>query len=91
MNKSTMRRQIFFLLLTTWIAGMVISSPAMAQNTQLTFEDVMKWEDISDQTVSDNGEWMAYSVWPDRGDGRCACVTSRMAPCILSRWEMIPK
>lgn len=40
-----------------------------AQNKQLTFEDVMKWEDISDPVLSDNGEWLAYSVWPDRGDG----------------------
>lgn len=64
-----MRKQILFLLVATCITGMAISSPAQAQNSQLTFEDVMKWEDISDQTVSDNGEWMAYSVWPDRGDG----------------------
>ncbi|NGP88387.1 alpha/beta hydrolase family protein [Fodinibius halophilus] len=40
-----------------------------AQNKKLTFEDVMKWEDISDPQFSDNGEWLAYSVWPDRGDG----------------------
>ncbi|MDZ7715983.1 MAG: prolyl oligopeptidase family serine peptidase [Balneolaceae bacterium] len=41
----------------------------MAQNKQLTFEDVMKWEDISDTQISANGEWIVYSVWPDRGDG----------------------
>ncbi|MDX1587089.1 MAG: prolyl oligopeptidase family serine peptidase, partial [Balneolaceae bacterium] len=29
----------------------------------------MKWEDISDTELSDNGEWLVYSVWPDRGDG----------------------
>lgn len=40
-----------------------------AQNKKLTFEGVMKWEDISDPVISDNGEWLAYSVWPDRGDG----------------------
>ena len=47
----------------------LIPIEAFPQNAQLTFEDVMKWEDISDQTVSDNGQWLAYSVWPDRGDG----------------------
>ncbi|MGK7370919.1 MAG: hypothetical protein ACNS64_11960, partial [Candidatus Halalkalibacterium sp. M3_1C_030] len=29
----------------------------------------MKWDDISDTELSDNGQWMVYSVWPDRGDG----------------------
>ncbi|NGP77293.1 S9 family peptidase [Balneolaceae bacterium YR4-1] len=45
--------------------------PAMlsAQNGKLTFEDIMKWEDISDVEVSDDGNWLIYSVWPDRGDG----------------------
>jgi dipeptidyl aminopeptidase/acylaminoacyl peptidase len=42
---------------------------AFSQNSQLTFEDVMKWEDISGQAISDDGRWIAYSVWPDRGDG----------------------
>ena len=40
-----------------------------AQNRQLTFEDIMKWTDISDPIISDDGEWLAYNVWPDRGDG----------------------
>lgn len=40
-----------------------------AQNRQLTFEDVMKWEDIDDPEISDDGQWLVYSVWPDRGDG----------------------
>lgn len=40
-----------------------------AQNRQLTFKDIMKWEDIDDPEISANGQWLAYSVWPDRGDG----------------------
>jgi dipeptidyl aminopeptidase/acylaminoacyl peptidase len=64
-----MYKQLLVFLVTIFIVGKGISTPAVAQNSQLTFEDVMKWEDISDHTVSDNGEWMAYSVWPDRGDG----------------------
>ncbi|WP_246043126.1 alpha/beta hydrolase family protein [Fodinibius saliphilus] len=53
-----------------WIT-VVIAIPLLstAQNKKLTFEDVMKWEDISDSHFSDNGEWLVYSVWPDRGDG----------------------
>ena len=46
-----------------------VPQKTFSQNSQLTFKDVMKWEDISGQTISDDGQWMAYSVWPDRGDG----------------------
>ncbi len=35
----------------------------------LTFEDVMKFEDITTPRISDQGNWLIYGVWPDRGDG----------------------
>lgn len=35
----------------------------------MSFEDVMQFEDISSITWSDKGEWLAYEVNPDRGDG----------------------
>lgn len=35
----------------------------------LTFEDVMKFENITSSNISDNGNWLIYGVWPDRGDG----------------------
>lgn len=52
------------LLVLTLSAGLL-----NAQNRQLTFEDIMRWEDISDEAISDDGRWLAYGVWPDRGDG----------------------
>lgn len=52
------------LLVLTLSAGLL-----NAQNRQLTFEEIMRWEDISDEEISDDGRWLAYSVWPDRGDG----------------------
>ena len=54
---------LFFLF--TFILPALI----FAQSGKLTFEDIMKWKDISDTEISANGEWMVYSVWPDRGDG----------------------
>ena len=45
------------------------ASSAHAQGV-LTFEDVMKFEDISSQKISAQGNWLVYGVWPDRGDGR---------------------
>lgn len=35
----------------------------------LTFEDVMKFENITTSEISDQGNWLIYGVWPDRGDG----------------------
>jgi hypothetical protein len=36
---------------------------------QFTFEDVMKFEELRQPVVSANGTWIAYGVWPERGDG----------------------
>ncbi|TVR28797.1 MAG: S9 family peptidase [Balneolaceae bacterium] len=36
---------------------------------QFTFEDVMKFEDIKTPAISANGEWVAFGVWPEIGDG----------------------
>lgn len=35
----------------------------------LTFEDVMKFEDLTTPRISDQGNWLIYGVWTDRGDG----------------------
>lgn len=58
-------KQFFVFILLCFFLPAIIS----AQNGKLTFEDIMKWEDISDTDISDNGQWIIYSVWPDRGDG----------------------
>ncbi len=34
-----------------------------------SFEDVMKFEDITSSAISSKGNWIIYSVAPDRGDG----------------------
>ena len=50
------------------LAVLTMNSVTFAQGV-LTFEDVMKFDDIGTTVLSDNGQWVAYSVWPDRGDG----------------------
>jgi dipeptidyl aminopeptidase/acylaminoacyl peptidase len=57
-------RYCFVLLFSLMITNM-----ATAQDV-LSFEDVMKFEDIGSIELSDNGEWVAYEVWPDYGDGK---------------------
>jgi dipeptidyl aminopeptidase/acylaminoacyl peptidase len=60
-----------FLTLTLFSAaiGLVIQSSAYSQN-KFTFEDVLKFEDIKTPVISANGEWVAFGVWPEIGDGR---------------------
>lgn len=48
---------------------LVILTQAIHAQGALTFEDVMKFEDITTSKISAKGKWLAYGVWPDRGDG----------------------
>ncbi|MBD3616480.1 MAG: S9 family peptidase [Gracilimonas sp.] len=56
----------FFLL----IIGLFICPVLTTGQGVLSFEDVMKFEDIGSIELSDNGNWAAYEIWPDRGDGK---------------------
>ncbi len=67
MRVNLFTKNLVFLIL--FFAGCLTIS-ANAQNRQLTFDDIMKFEEIGDPVISDSAGWVAYSVWPDRGDGR---------------------
>jgi len=41
----------------------------LAAQEKLTFEDVMQFEAINQPVLSDQGNWIAFGVWPERGDG----------------------
>ena len=58
----------FFRIASFLILSGIFTTSLSAQGV-LTFEDVMKFEDISSTTFSSEGNWVAYGVWPDRGDG----------------------
>src|SRR5690625_3346681 len=61
------KRILLGVIAITFLAFPLLSK---AQNKQLTFKDIMKWNDISRPVISNNGQWLAYNVWPDRGDGK---------------------
>lgn len=55
---------IFFLFLA------VFSLPTFAQQKKaLTVTDMMKFREIHNPVISEDGKWIAYAVQPDRGDG----------------------
>lgn len=63
----------------------LLASSADAQK-QFTFEDVMKFEDIRNPVISGNGEWAAYGVWPELGDGEVRIQrTSGLTEFIIER------
>lgn len=54
--------------------ALIISSAAVTAQGVLSFKDVMQFEDIGSIELSENGEWVAYEVYPDRGDGRVEVI-----------------
>lgn len=47
----------------------LLTLPAFAQKKALSHEDFDAWKSVRNQAISRNGEWMAYSVDPQEGDG----------------------
>lgn len=45
------------------------SAGAVSAAERMTYEELMKVRKIETTVISDNGDWVAYSVRPDRGDG----------------------
>ncbi|HEY5564470.1 MAG TPA: hypothetical protein VIL33_02700, partial [Rhodothermia bacterium] len=59
--------------LVIWFAVMAFACPATppvaAQSRPLTFTDLMKFRQIKEPAVSDDGKWVVFREVPDRGDG----------------------
>ena len=51
-------------------AGVLASSPMWSQTTgkALTVDDLVSWQRITHQVISDNGEWVACKMEPWKGD-----------------------
>lgn len=74
-------------LFLTIIIAIVLAGGIKAQE-QFTFEDVMKFEDIKTPVISANGEWVAFGVWPEIGDGEVRIKSVNSASqFILERGE----
>jgi len=51
------------------LAAAAAPAAASPPKRPLTFLDVMKFRAIQEPAVSENGEWIAFTAQPDRGDG----------------------
>jgi len=66
-------RENIIVRISWWAALSVVlgAIPVYSQGRKtLTIEDVMKFRAIHDPVLSRDGDWVAYSADPDRGDGR---------------------
>ena len=60
------------LIWAVCVAGLAAAAPLWAEPPQkkaLTVQDMMKFRQISETVISEDGRWAAYTIEPDRGDG----------------------
>lgn len=58
------------LFLSIFICLVLVLSPApAAEKKVLTFQDVMRFREIHNPVISEDGAWIAYNAQPDRGNG----------------------
>jgi len=59
------------LVVILFISAFFLTSPVVqtAQKKVLAFQDIMKFREIHHPVISEDGNWLAYNVQPDRGDG----------------------
>jgi len=63
-------RRIAFPFALLALVIVTLSTSGIAQRKRaLTFQDIMKFNQIESPVISEDGAWVAYAVQPDRGDG----------------------
>lgn len=69
---NTIQKRILVLMIA--VASFSVTSAAQGV---LSFEDVMQFQDMGAISISDNGSWLAYELWPDRGDGTVEILNTK--------------
>jgi len=59
---------VFLLLWCAILAGPVAANEVTGKKA-LTFQDIMRFKEIHDAVIAEDGLWIAYNAQPDRGDG----------------------
>ncbi len=54
---------------TLMLGGVLLATVVAAGEKPLTFRDLMQFRQIEDPVISVDGDWVAYTIAPDRGDG----------------------
>jgi dipeptidyl aminopeptidase/acylaminoacyl peptidase len=64
-----------FLIFLSLVLTFGLYSQNLISKKPFTHQDAMKFKSIRSVAVSDNGNWIAYTVMPDRGDGKLYVIT----------------
>lgn len=67
------------LILFSFLLSLLAGSAAQAAE-RMTYDELMKVRKIQSTVISDDGDWVAYAVQPDRGDGEGFVVGWRGRP-----------
>lgn len=62
-------RKISMMIILFLVIFLVGNSTETALKRVLTFQDIMKFKEIRNPVISEDGLWVAYCAQPDRGDG----------------------
>jgi dipeptidyl aminopeptidase/acylaminoacyl peptidase len=62
-------RDIAIVLFAGTALVLSVSDTSLAQKRALTFVDLMKFRQVRQPAISDEGDWIAFHAVPDRGDG----------------------
>ena len=63
-------------LVAVLVAILSAAAALYAGDRPLTFEDLMKFRQIQDASISEDGAWVAYALIPDRGDGEAVAQST---------------
>ena len=63
------RASLSALLLALGLGLPLAGLGALADGRPLEFTDLMRFRTIRAPVISEDGAWVAYGLWPDRGDG----------------------
>lgn len=78
MTRKTLKKILitFSILIISLNFGSSLSKPKKSEETKnssekkkFTFTDAMKFKNVRRSLISENGQWLVYTVSPDRGDG----------------------
>ena len=66
----------FFLLISVLL---IASTTLKAEKKKLSHDDFDKWEKVTNNAVSNNGDWTAFAVNPQEGDGVLSFCNTKTA------------
>jgi dipeptidyl aminopeptidase/acylaminoacyl peptidase len=59
---------VFILIAFLWFSASVLPGKANIDKKPMSLQDIMKFKTIKSPIISENGEWVVYTITPNRGD-----------------------